>query len=273
MFELLADLGKNVYVMHLPQGADRPYEIDFWAMEINRLRHHLEETFNIEISDEKIRKQTIKCNQQRKIKQQLFDLQKLTPPPMWGKDMIVAADGDNYKFNPDKRYEDMKILIDRVMEAYNKGERPVPEKAKRILVTGCPLGGAMNKMCTAIESLGGVIVCYDTCSGARTTGIYVDETDPDIIHALANRYLKIGCSVMSPNPQRMEGFPKLLEDYKIDGVVEVILQACHTFNVESAKIRKLAIDKNVPYIMLETDYSLSDTEQINTRLQGFIELL
>ena len=37
MYELLGDLGKNVYVMHLPQGADRPYEIDFWAQEIRRL--------------------------------------------------------------------------------------------------------------------------------------------------------------------------------------------------------------------------------------------
>lgn len=47
MYELLADLGKNVYVMHLPQGADRTYEVDFWAQEIRRLIQTLEEQFNV----------------------------------------------------------------------------------------------------------------------------------------------------------------------------------------------------------------------------------
>lgn len=30
----------------------------------------------------------------------------------------------------------------------------------------------------------------------------------------------------------------MIEKYKVDGVIEIILQACHTFNVESVSMRE-----------------------------------
>ena len=33
---------------------------------------------------------------------------------------------------------------------------------------------------------------------------------------------------MTPNPNRLELLGRLMEEFKVDGVVEVILQACHT---------------------------------------------
>ena len=56
--------------------------------------------------------------------------------------------------------------------------------------------------------------------------------------ALARRYLNIGCSVMTPNPNRLELLGRLIDEYKVDGVVEMTLQACHTYNVEAFSIRK-----------------------------------
>lgn len=66
---------------------------------------------------------------------------------------------------------------------------------------------------------------------------------------------------------------RLLEEYKIDAVVEVVLQACHTYNVESYSIKKFVTERGIPYMAIETDYSTSDIGQLNTRCAAFIEML
>ena len=85
--------------------------------------------------------------------------------------------------------------------------------------------------------------------------------------------MKVGCSVLTPNKTRLDNLPGLMEEYRIDGIVEVVLQACHTYNVEAARIRKIAQAHGMPYLCLETDYSQMDTGQINTRVEAFLEML
>ncbi len=56
-------------------------------------------------------------------------------------------------------------------------------------------------------------------------------------------------------------------------MVEMVLTACHTFNVESALVSRALEDRNIPYMKLETDYSMGDKGQVETRLAAFIETL
>ena len=183
------------------------------------------------------------------------------------------TEGEAYKFDRDERNAAIKRLLEQVRAAYEAGERPVSSSAKRIMLTGCPLGGAIEKICGAIEDHGGVVVCYDTCGGTRSSGLMVDEEAEDVVHAMAERYMKVGCSVLTPNKTRLDNLPGLMEEYRIDGIVEVVLQACHTYNVEAARIRKIAQAHGMPYLCLETDYSQMDTGQINTRVEAFLEML
>ena len=56
--------------------------------------------------------------------------------------------------------------------------------------------------------------------------------------------------------------------------MEVILQACHTYNVETLSIKRFVNqEKGIPYMSVETDFSTSDAGQLNTRLAAFIEML
>ena len=79
---------------------------------------------------------------------------------------------------------------------------------------------------------------FENCSGAKSIDKMVDEDAEDIYDAIARRYLNIGCSVMTPNPNRLELLGRLIDEYQVDGVVDMILQACHTYNVETNTIRK-----------------------------------
>ena len=79
---------------------------------------------------------------------------------------------------------------------------------------------------------------------------------------------------MTPNPNRLELLGRLIDEYKVDGVLEMTLQACHTYNVESYNIRKFVTEeKEIPYLAVETDYSQADVAQLNTRIAAFIEML
>ena len=165
------------------------------------------------------------------------------------------------------------ITDDDLREAYDAGERPVAADAKRILITGCPVGGVINKIGRTIESNGGVVVCMDDCSGERTAAMMIDPEAPDILRAIADRYLDINCSVMTPNDGRMDNTLATCEKYHVDGVVENVLQACHTFNVESARMQEAVEGAGIPYMKIETDYSNGDMGQIETRIAAFIETL
>ena len=136
------------------------------------------------------------------------------------------------------------------------------------------MGGATEKVIRAIEENGGVVVAYENCTGTKNVERLVDEEAEDIYQALAERYLAIGCSVMTPNPNRYESLDSLIDEYHVDGVVEMVLQACHTYSVESKSIRDFVTKKkNIPYIYIETDYSTTDVGQLSTRLAAFVEML
>ena len=130
------------------------------------------------------------------------------------------------------------------------------------------------KVVRAIEDNCGVVVAYENCGGSKSCDELVDENDPDIYGALARRYLNIGCSCMTPNPNRFQLMGRLIDEYQVDAVVDVVLQACHTYNVETYNIKKFVTEeKKIPYLSLETDYSTSDVGQLSTRLAAFVEML
>ena len=110
--------------------------------------------------------------------------------------------------------------------------------------------------------------------GAKAIEENVSEDNNDVYAALAEKYLSIGCSCMTPNPNRITMLNKAIDEYKVDAVVDVLLQACHTYSVETLTIKQFVNkEKNIPYMSIETDYSTSDVGQLNTRMSAFIEML
>ncbi|SFA83699.1 double-cubane-cluster-containing anaerobic reductase [Clostridium frigidicarnis] len=272
MYELLSKR-KSMFVMQIPQTPNGKAAYEYYKSGILELKETLEKQFNVKITDEALREKIALRNRERQALRTYYGLSKLCPPPMTGYDLRKVIQGTLYISDKEKEIEDIKTITNKTMENYNNGVRPVSTNAKRILVTGCPLGDSTEKVITAIESNGGVVVCYENCSGAKDESLLVDESK-NPIDALTERYLRTACACMSPNDNRIEYLSYLIDEYKVDGVVEVILQACHTYNVESVRIKDFVRnDKDLPYIKIETDYSTSDLGQLNTRIQAFIEML
>lgn len=270
MYEYMSEF-KDVFVMELPNSQSAA-SLQLWKGEIVRFKEYLEEKFGVTITEEKIAEAIKEENEVRKSLKNLYEVMKHEPAPIKGHDLFKVLYGSGFKFDRKAIPAEVNALTEKIEKEYVEGK--MLESRPRILVTGCPIGGATEKIITAIEENGGVVVAYENCSGAKSIDKLVDEENPDVYQALAERYLAIGCSVMTPNPNRLELLERLIKEYQVDGVVEMTLQACHTYNVETLAIRKFVNEKmGLPYINVETDYSQADVGQLNTRIAAFLEML
>ena len=270
MYEYMSDF-KNVYIMELP-NTQREEALALWKNEMIRFKEYLEKKFDVTITEDDIRRAIKINNEGRRALKRLYEVMKNEPTPITGYDLFKVLYGSTFKFDRSQIPGEVNALVDKIEKEYAEGK--MQPKRPRILITGCPLGGATEKVIKAVEENGGIVVTYENCSGAKAIDKEVDETNPDVYDALARRYLNIGCSVMTPNPNRLELLGRLIDEYKVDGVVEMTLQACHTYNVEAFGIRKFVNEqKKIPYINVETDYSQADIGQLGTRIAAFIEML
>nr|WP_294468338.1 double-cubane-cluster-containing anaerobic reductase [uncultured Sellimonas sp.] len=270
MYEYLSQF-KDVFTMELPNRQTEE-GLKLWKKEIIRFKEYLEQKFEVTITEEQVRDAVRIQNEGRVALKRLYELMKHDPAPMKGQDLFKVLYGSTFKPDRSKIPAEVNAIADKIEKEYAEGK--MEEKKPRILVTGCPIGGATEKVIKAIEDNGGIVVTFENCSGAKSIDKLVDEDTDDIYEAIAERYLSIGCSVMTPNPNRLELLGRLMDEYQVDGVVEMILQACHTYNVESLGIRRFVNDeKGKPYISVETDYSQADIGQLNTRIAAFIEML
>lgn len=270
MYELLGQM-KDVHALRLPQGQDRSYEADMWYEEVKLLKEDLEERFGIMITDDDLRAAVIKRNRLRRALVDLYSVQETMPPAMGGVELMSTLLSGSFSFDTDEYAGRLEALAAQRRADQQAGKSPISPDAKRILITGCPTSGLINKVGKVVEDNGGVIVCLDDCVGERTNRMLVDEDADDILRAISDRYLAIHCSVMTPNDGRRRNTLEMVEKYHADGVIDCVLTACHTYNVESALMQDSMQDADVPYMKLETDYSTGDTGQIETRIAAFIE--
>lgn len=268
MYEYLGE-DKNVYIMELPnKQSDQGLEL--WTQEIHNMKEELERQFGREITEESLWEAIRIKNAERTAIKKLYGIMKADELPIMGLDLWHMLTGFTFEF-------DKKTIpgqVDALIEKIEKENKRITGKP-RILVTGCPLGAATEKLVKAIEDNGGIVVAYENCSGgSKPVNVNVDESMDDPYRAIAEKYLGIGCSVMTPNQNRLDLLGEMIDEFKVDGAVDLHLQTCLTYQVEGLSIKRFCNEeKNIPYMAVETDYSQADAGQINTRIAAFLEMI
>ncbi len=272
MYEYMADF-KEMYLMHLPNMRNSAEALALWKAEIIRFKEKLEDFLDVTITEDAIRDAIKQMNAERTARKNFYGLGKLNPPAISGSEIFKVMYGANYSFDKEALMSNLKSSTEKVLADYHNNSTTRP-KRPRILITGSPIGGVTEKVIRSIEEHGGDIVAFENCTVAKPIEKLVDETNPDVYEALAEKYIDIGCACLSDNQPRLDLLDRMIDDYQVDGVIDMVLQFCTPFSVESLKIKEFCNEqKNVPYLYLETDYSNADIEQINTRVAAFIEML
>ena len=270
MYELLGEL-KPLHLMQLPQVQDGA-ALDYWLIELKRLIARLEAEFEVEITEARLQEAILLLNRERISLKALQDVCKRRPAPISGMDLLTVL--HNRGFSVDKL--DAVELLDRLTaelsELGDRGISPFSADTPRILLTGVPVGIGSEKVVRIVEQCGGSVVCFESCGGYKK----VDPVEPtgEPLRSIAEKYLRIPCSCMSPNSGRMELVEELVREFSADAVIDLTWQGCHTYNIESFTLKRhLQAGVKVPFMQIETDYSESDSEQLQVRIEAFLEMV
>jgi benzoyl-CoA reductase/2-hydroxyglutaryl-CoA dehydratase subunit BcrC/BadD/HgdB len=263
MFELLNRI-KPVNLLHLPQVPDRESSVALWLSELYRVKRLLEELTGKQVTDEILRETISLYNELRKVTRQVFELNRGDIPLLSGIEMVSLLDSAGFEV-------DIQGAIDRIKEGIEYATRRGGIQArKRILLTGCP--NTSKKVLNCIENFANVIV-MENCGGYKTVVDLTNE-EGDTMEAIARASLKIACPCMSPNQRRFTLLSDLIEEYSIEGVIDLTWQACHTYNVESFALKDyIQAGMGIPFLQIETDYSGNDLGWLGVRVESFIEML
>ena len=272
MFELIADK-RPLFVMDLPQVPQHEEAMDHWTAVISRLKTFLEATFNKKINDADIEAAIKDSNSKNQLVMKLFEYAALNPPVLsWQEmlDIVFLATPLGGKELNSVLEEKLRMLEERKKNGLSFGRKGAP----RILITGCPLAGDATKVYRVIEDEGGVIVAIDSCTGMKPFASHIDENTGNPISAIARRYINIPCSCMTPNTRRLEELGQMIEKFRPDAIIDVVLHACHSYNIESSKVEKHVSGKHsLPFLKIVTDYSTEDVGQLKTRIGALLEMI
>lgn len=265
MFELMAE-SRPTYVLELPQKENDSDALEHWTHELQKFRKEIESRFQIEITDDKIREATRIMNRERALRRELAALMKADNPPLTGRELLTL------KSSISGIPADL-VQYEKAIEFF-KNRQTCSDTASRVrvLMTGVPIVHGTERVLEIIESHGGLVVCMENCTGLKPILDDVDASAEDPLRALAEKYFHLPCSVMTANTGRLESLEKLAKEYRPECIIELIWQACLTYDVESVRIRQLAADKlGIPYLRIETDYSPSDSARIAVRVEALFE--
>ncbi|MEW6743350.1 MAG: double-cubane-cluster-containing anaerobic reductase [Planctomycetota bacterium] len=267
MYELMGRT-RSLYVIELPQKQEQQAGSAFehWLAELRKFRAFLSERYHCTLADDDLRAAIRLMNQERALRREVAALMKAERPPLTGREVLdlksniscIPCDLTAYR-----------LLVNELRAA----EGPPDRTSKvRVLLTGVPLVHGAERVMDLIEGHGGLVVCAENCTGIKPILEDVDALAPDPLHAIAEKYLHLPCSVMTPNVRRLDELRQLAREYRAQCVIEVIWQGCLTYEVESYFVRELAENElQLPYLRIETDYSPADSARIAVRVEALFE--
>jgi benzoyl-CoA reductase/2-hydroxyglutaryl-CoA dehydratase subunit BcrC/BadD/HgdB len=273
MFELMS-ASKPMYVLELPQKADDADALEHWTQEVRKFKEHLEQRFQTRITDEKLREASRLMNRERSLRRQLAALMTRDHPPLTGRQLIEFKSIISGIEADLQQYERALNFFDGLTSQPFTTTNRRPKSEIRVLLTGVPIVHGAERVLELIEDAGAVVVAMENCTGLKPILDDVDLDEPDPLRAIARKYYHLPCSVMTLNTRRFETLRSLAAKFRPHCVIELVWQACLTYDIESLQVRKLAEEElHLPYLKITTDYSPSDSARISARVEALFETI
>lgn len=255
-----------MYVLELPQKPLRASGLRSWEEELQRFKAELETRFSVSITDERLREAIGVMNTERRLRRALAELMKRDRPPLTGRQLLAL------KSSISGIPAELEALETTLATLGAREGPPEYGERVRVLMTGVPMVQGAEWVLELVEQRGGLVVCLESCTGVKPILDDVREDAPDPVAALAEKYYHLPCSVMSPNEDRLALLRRLARDYRADCIVDLVWQACLTYDVESYAIKRLAEDElGLPFLHIGTDYSVADSARVEVRVDALFE--
>jgi benzoyl-CoA reductase/2-hydroxyglutaryl-CoA dehydratase subunit BcrC/BadD/HgdB len=268
---------KETFVLEVPHTKSSSAAA-LWRSEMDRLVEKVEQATGRTITAESLLRGVEIANAKRAVLDRLNRLRAADPAPISGRDALLINQVAFYD-DPVRFTQKIAELCDELERRIAAREGVSPAGTPRVLLSGCPMAVPNWKVPFLVEKNGAVIVGEESCVGERGTRNLVDLEGIDrgsraaVLDRIAARYFKIDCAVFTPNTDRLRHVEEMSTRNRADGVIHYAIQFCTPYLMESHGMESAAREKEVPFLRLETDYSMEDVPQLETRIQAFLEIL
>ena len=161
MYEYMSEF-KDIFIMELPNTQSEE-SLKLWKSEIIRFKEYLEKKFDVTITEDDVREAIKVNNEVRRSLKRLYEVMRHDPAPITGHDLFKVLYGSGFKFDRKAIPAETDALVEKIEKEYAEGK--MLEKKPRIVITGCPIGGATEKVIRAVEDNGGVVVAFENAFG------------------------------------------------------------------------------------------------------------
>jgi benzoyl-CoA reductase/2-hydroxyglutaryl-CoA dehydratase subunit BcrC/BadD/HgdB len=260
----------EIFKLGIPHQHNNDFELEYFNDRLRALKDRLQAFTGNEITDEKISEAIVLYNRMRELLKNISLLRCTSPSLLSSLDFV--------KLNHASFYADPAFMVDYLDSVYHelKDKQQVTKtETPKILLIGPSIGYGDYEVLQLVKAAGGDIVIEEICEGVRYYWNKV-ESKGDLIESLAREYLvdRVPCAFMRYSTRKRLDFAlKLIKDFAVSGVIWYELLCCETYDAESYFFSQELGDRNIPMLILESDYSAANTGQFRTRIEAFIEIL
>jgi benzoyl-CoA reductase/2-hydroxyglutaryl-CoA dehydratase subunit BcrC/BadD/HgdB len=252
-------------VPHLKTGHGFQHFLDGLSL----LKERLEKLTGKKITERRLHEEIVASNRLRELFRKTSLLRKSDDPPIRGRDFIALSHAS--------LYADRQVMIEVLQSLSTNGKRgPMAgSKGPRILLTGSTLALGDDQVIDLLEAAGASIVVEEFCEGLRDYWDPVAE-DGEPMRALAEGYFMRrvpGAFFRGATPERIAFLSKLIADFRVDGVVWYSLLYRETYGIEAYLFQRAADQMKIPVLNIASDYDVSETGALRTRIETFVETL
>ena len=260
----------EIFKLGIPQQYGNDFEVEYYKSRLTALKDRLQALTNNEITDEKLSDAIRLYNRIRELLRKI-SLVRQTDPPGLSTQEFIRLNHASYYADPEFMAEILESVYREIREKQPAAHTGNP----RILLLGPNIGYGDYTVLEMVQSAGGDIVIEEICEGVRYYWNDIDNQG-EPIQALTKGYLvdRLPCAFMRNSAKkRLDFTKKLIKDFNVSGVIWYELLCCETYDSEAFYFAEKLSEHNVPFLILESDYSTAVTGQLKTRTRAFIEIL
>jgi benzoyl-CoA reductase/2-hydroxyglutaryl-CoA dehydratase subunit BcrC/BadD/HgdB len=263
-----------MFLYDVPKKSEDPDAKAFFKSEVIKMKRAVEDFSGTKISEDAIRESVAVFNRNRILQYEHCLLRANDPTPIRALESFFALTCD-FRLNVRDSTEFLEVLNAKMKERVARKEG---HSGVRVILSGAPMCRSTQYIHQVLNECGALIVAEDNCTQTRKMGDFgdaalIDENAPDIMAAIAEKYMRIPCAVWTPNTSRIDLIKRLVRQFNAKGVVYHALEHCHPFNGEFSKIKQALDADGIPILRIDNTFSTSDREQMRLRMEGFVEML
>ena len=255
------------YYLAMPHNVhNKKAALPFLRKEYETFIQAVEKWVGKKITDEDLDRGIEIVNRNRRLMKQVYETRKMPEPPVSGEEcmyMVVSSQLAHKEQHSD--------IVEGVLTNELDGRTVANDDAVRLMMVGSENDDI--EFVKLVESVGGIIVADDHCTGSR---YFWGEVVPgeDRLSAIAERYIdRTPCPTKDwPTRFRFEMIKTFIQDYDVKGVILIQQKFCDPHELDFPALRAMLDEIGVKSLTLEFDVTVP-LGPIRVRVEAFLETL